>query len=112
MLLGEVMKVVMSWHCVLMAWKVSHSVAMGGHCSSLLHSCGTPAGALGTTLWSPAQERRGPVGMSPEDATKILRWLEHLCSRDSVGMDAVHPGEDPGETLQPLPVPTGDLQES
>jgi len=34
-------------------------------------------------LWSPqAQEGHGPTGASPEEATKIIRGLEHLSCED------------------------------
>jgi len=37
----------------------------------------------------PAQERCGAVGVSPEDAVRILRGLEHLCYGDKAGIAGV-----------------------
>ncbi|KAK4826670.1 hypothetical protein QYF61_010679 [Mycteria americana] len=36
-------------------------------------------GALRPALGSPAQDRHGPVGAGPEEATEMVRGLEHLC---------------------------------
>ena len=50
----------------------------GGGCPLLLCSHEVPSGILGPGLGPPAQERCGVVGVGPEDATKMLRGLEHL----------------------------------
>jgi len=36
-------------------------------------------GVLRPAVEPSAQERLGPVGAGPEDATKMIRGLEHLC---------------------------------
>jgi len=41
-----------------------------------------PPGVLCTALESSAQERHGPVGEGPEEATKMTRGLEHLSYED------------------------------
>jgi len=50
----------------------------GGVSAPLLHSGETPPGVLHPALESSAQERHGPVGVGPEEATKMIRGLEHL----------------------------------
>jgi len=50
----------------------------GRDSAPLLCSGETPPGALHPALEPSAQERHGPVGVGPEEATKILRGLEHL----------------------------------
>jgi len=52
--------------------------AKGGDSAPLLHSGETPPGALHPALEHPAQERHGPVAAGPEEATKMVRGLEHL----------------------------------
>jgi len=50
----------------------------GGDSAPLLPSGVTSPGVLRPALEPPAQERHGPVGAGPEEATKIIRGLEHL----------------------------------
>jgi len=42
----------------------------------------TLPGVLRPALEPSAQDRHGPVGVGPEEATKISRGLEHLCCED------------------------------
>jgi len=50
----------------------------GGDSAPLFHSGETPPGVLHPALEPPAQEGHGPVGVSPEEATKMIRGLEYL----------------------------------
>lgn len=55
----------------------------GNDCSPLPCPQETPPGELHPTLGSPEQERCGPLRAGPEEATKMLRRLEHLCQRET-----------------------------
>lgn len=46
--------------------------------SHLLCSCHTPPGMLHPDLGAPAQESRREVAVSPEEAMKIIKKVEHL----------------------------------
>ncbi|GAB0175815.1 hypothetical protein GRJ2_000046700 [Grus japonensis] len=54
----------------------------GGDSAPLLHSGETPPGVLCPALGSPVQEGHGAVGASPEEATEMIRGLEHLSYED------------------------------
>jgi len=81
-------KLDMSHQCVLTAQKASHTLGCipqqrgqqgeGGDSAPLLCSGETPLGVLCPALEPSAQDRRGPVGVGPEEATKMIRGLEHL----------------------------------
>jgi len=54
------------------------------------------------------------VGMGPEEATKMIRGLEHLSYEEWLRVGAVEPGEEKalGRLYCGLPVPEGGLQDS
>jgi len=60
-----------------------------------------------------AQERGGTVGAGPEEATKMIRGLEHLSCEERLRVGAVQPGEEkaPGRPYCGLSVLKGGLQE-
>jgi len=50
----------------------------GGDSAPLLRSGETPPGVLHPALETSAQERHGPIGVGPEEATQMIRGLQHL----------------------------------
>jgi len=46
--------------------------------STALHSHETPPAVLHSALEPSAQKRHGPVGVGPEEATEMIRGMEHL----------------------------------
>jgi len=54
----------------------------GGDSAPLPRSSETPPGVLHPALEPPAQEGHRPVGAGPEEATKVIRGLEHLSCED------------------------------
>jgi len=50
----------------------------GGDSAPLLRSGESPPGVLHPALEPSAQDRHGPVGAGPEEATKFIRGMEHL----------------------------------
>jgi len=54
----------------------------GGDSAPLPHSGETPPGVLCPALEPSAQDRSGPVGVGPEEATAMIRGLEALCCEE------------------------------
>jgi len=54
----------------------------GGDPATLFQSGETPPGVLHPVLEPPAQERHGPVGAGPEEATIMIREMKHLCCEE------------------------------
>jgi len=64
---------------ILVSIKKPHSQQIeGDHSAALLCSGETPPGVLHPALEPSAQERCEPVGAGPEEATKMVRGLQHL----------------------------------
>ena len=50
----------------------------GGHSAPLLRSGESPPEVLRPGLEPSAQDRHGPVGAAPEEATEMIKGLEHV----------------------------------
>jgi len=61
--------------CIPAAWPAGEE----GDSAPLLRSGETPPGVLCPALEPSAQDRPGPVGARPEEATAMIQGLEHLC---------------------------------
>jgi len=83
-------KLTMSQQCALAAPKANRTLGCikrslasrsreGIYSAPLLCSGETRLGVLHSALDPSAQERHGPVGTGPQEATKMIRGLEHLC---------------------------------
>ncbi|PKU27789.1 hypothetical protein llap_21907 [Limosa lapponica baueri] len=81
----------MSWQCALTDQKATCILGcIKGSMASrvregILPFCSTgetPPGVLCPALEPPTSEGHGPVGMGPEEATKMFQGLEHLCCED------------------------------
>jgi len=83
----------------------------GGDSAALLRSGETPSGVLHPALGPPAQEKHGLVGAGPEETTKMIQGLEHLCYEERLRVRAVETGEEKaaGRLCCGLPVPEGGL---
>ncbi|KAK4826638.1 hypothetical protein QYF61_010566 [Mycteria americana] len=84
-------KLDVTWRCALAAQKANRILGASpaawpagrgrGFCPSA-PLWGDPPAVLRPARGSSAQERHGAVGAGPEEATKMLRGVEHLCCED------------------------------
>jgi len=75
-----------------------------------LYSGDSPPGVLCPALETPAQERHGPVGVGPEEVTKMIRELEHLSCEDrlrELGLFSLEEEKAAGTPYCGLSVPEG-----
>jgi len=66
----------------------------GGDSAPPLCSGETPPGVLHPVLEPSAHEGHGPVGVGPEETTKMVRGLEHLSCEERLRVGVVQPGAE------------------
>ncbi|KAJ7422109.1 hypothetical protein BTVI_15397 [Pitangus sulphuratus] len=76
--------IVVSTHLFLIAGEGSGEAIFIGKALEQQQAQRCAGGGLHPVLASSAQERYGPVGSSPEEATKMIRGLENLCCEEKL----------------------------
>jgi len=97
-------------NCILSCIKSSVASRARGDAATLLCSGETPPQVLRPALEPSAQERHGAVGVGPEEATKMIRGLEHLSYEERLRESGLFSLEKaPGGPFCSLPVLKGAL---
>lgn len=76
--------------CILSSFPAAWAAGEREGSIPLFHSGETSPAEIPPALGSPAQERCGHAGVSPEEPTKMLQGLEHFCYGERLGK----PGEE------------------
>jgi len=116
-------KLNMNQQCALTAQKANHILGcIKSSVASRAREVILPLySALVRPPWSPASSSGAlstgkiwTVGVGPENATKMIRELEHLCYEERLRAGVVQPGEEKavGRPYSSLPVPAEGLQGS